>query len=297
MIPAPNAIALRQILASLAVVASCAWSAIPDRAKTVVVLDLAGPGIPRADATVVSARLGRSLAATGRFRLVERDSEIAGRSPSFSTVCQDLDCALRVGRISKVDRVLMGELAIDGPAWVLTTRMVDVATSSPLLRTSWRTENGFRDLVDRGTVGLASRYDSVESRLDAVFAKRKPEEIREIRDTAQEAMLQREVHGLRAVAGTACVLGVGALVVGMDLYLINLLRGALNEREPDMTATYAWIGSGVVLETAAFVSASVALERARQLEALRNRSLLDLSWTPVWVPLTGAVGLATRVAF
>ena len=319
----------RQILFILAVASPGAWSAVPVQAKTVVVLDFTSQGTPRADVEEVAAILGRSLAASGRFRLVEPDrlSGISSEDSSASAswlgrsqaamerfwpwardsasernqrqVCDDWDCALRIGRRLHVDRVVIGDLGIKDSEWVLTTRMLDVATSSPLLKTTFRTEKGLLDLMDRGVVVVASRYDSTEARLTSGL-KRRPKEIRSPADTAQEAQLERDLRKWRPVVAVTGALCLGAFYGAGNLWDRHVRACAVPGnggcKDPHRNLEFELLGAGAALGVVAIASTVVLVRDSQRLEALKSKSLLDVSWTPLLDP-HGAVGLATRWEF
>ena len=315
----PRPHGLRHFLSTLAI----GWSGIACAAgpggKTLAVLELSGPGIPRADLTDVSNRLGRSLAATGRYRFVEPDSSRARpaadsassgswwkRSPGAAPrpnreTCSDMDCALRVGARRKVDRVLFGVLEARGAEWILTTRMMDVGRTSTLLRTEFRTEEGLLDLMDRGLPVVASRYDSAEVRLEALVAKTPPGRRLNPRDSARDAELERRLGRWRPVAAVTGGVGLGALYLGAFLRnnALDDCRSRPLEtcKDPNRALELRLLGASAALGAVALVSGTVVLLDLRRQNALKEKSILDVSWAPVWDPGSKAVGLATRLEF
>jgi hypothetical protein len=317
---------MRQIMYLFLLVGTGGWCTAPVDAKTLVVLEFDGRGIPRVDLAEVSASLGRSLAATGRFRFVAVDSSggrsEADRAPTPGLwgraldargaprvmnrrrreVCTGAECALQVGAMRRVDRVVAGELVKRGSEWVLTTRMWDVATSSPLLKTEYRTERGLLDLMDRGVGVVASRYVFAEIGLESWLAKKQIGNVVNFRDTAQEAMLERHQRTWRSVVVVTGGLSLGAL------YGASLIRNRALENCPDPRGgacsdpnrgwlEWGFLGASAALGAVAAASTVVLFRDTRRLEALRSKTLLNVSWTPLWNPRTEAVGVATRLEF
>lgn len=77
----------------------------------------------------LSSAMGTQLMKTGRFRVLEREQvNMILREQGFqqSGVCDGGECAVQVGKLLSVDRLVVGHVAKVGKIYTLSTRLVNV---------------------------------------------------------------------------------------------------------------------------------------------------------------------------
>jgi len=105
-------------------------------------------------------RIQEELLATGQFILVERDqiNSILNEQALQQAACTEGECAVKVGRILGVRKILTGKVTkLDAEHWVITGRMTDVETAQTMRATSIQYEGKYFDLLRDGTPILAAK--------------------------------------------------------------------------------------------------------------------------------------------
>jgi hypothetical protein len=94
----------------------------------VAVLDIPSTGI---DGAIITDKLISELVKKSEYALVEREriSEILKEQGFQQTGCTDKECAVQIGRIAGVDKIITGRTGIMGNGFVLTLRLIDVKTA------------------------------------------------------------------------------------------------------------------------------------------------------------------------
>lgn len=127
---------MRPLLKTAVFIALSAWCAVaaptsPDSVHSVAVMPFTGAGFDSAARESFSSALGTKLVGTGRFRVMER-TQIAAilREQGFqqSGACEGGECAVEVGKLLSVDRLVIGNVAKVGKIYTVTARIVDVST-------------------------------------------------------------------------------------------------------------------------------------------------------------------------
>jgi len=97
---------------------------------TMAVADLDAQGVTAASAAVVTDWLRGELVQTGAFDVLERKNmtKILAEQAIQQTGCTDQDCAVRLGRLLNVQRMLVGSLGKFEDSYVVNVRVVDIET-------------------------------------------------------------------------------------------------------------------------------------------------------------------------
>lgn len=96
----------------------------------IAVLELTGNGISQEDAAGLSNRLHVELFKTGKYTIVERSmmKEILEEHEFQNTGCTDSECAVQIGQILNVDKMVAGSVDKVGNVYSISIRIIDVAT-------------------------------------------------------------------------------------------------------------------------------------------------------------------------
>ena len=98
----------------------------------VAILDLEGRGISALEAATLTDRLRSEMVDIGYFRVVERGQmEMVLEEQGFQqTGCVSSECAVEVGKLLGVEKMVAGSIGKIGSLYTLDVRMFDVTTGS-----------------------------------------------------------------------------------------------------------------------------------------------------------------------
>jgi len=116
---------------------------------TVAVMTLQAKGVKNTDADVITDAISNQLQQIDRLRVLERsrmDLILGEQGLQKSGACDGAECAVQVGKLLAVDRILVGSVGLVGRTYTLNLRMVDVGTGE-VLRARMRSRQGSIDEV------------------------------------------------------------------------------------------------------------------------------------------------------
>lgn len=140
----------------LAVIVSLGWACAQSATKLpmVAVMPLSSEEVKGAASRVVTDALADELLKTGKVRVMERaQMETILKEQGFaqSGACDGSECAVQVGKLLSIDRMVVGSLGQIGSSWSLSVRAVDVSTGE-ILGSARRQHKGEIDEVTSGIV-------------------------------------------------------------------------------------------------------------------------------------------------
>ncbi|MBN1622128.1 MAG: PEGA domain-containing protein [Endomicrobiales bacterium] len=129
----------------------------------VAVSELSAKGVSGMEASVVSDFLRDALINTGAFQIVERSSmeQILNEQKFQMTGCTSDECAVRMGKLLNVKKMLMGSLSKLGNMYYISVRMVDVESGSIASADTVSAES--IDKIQPACIELANRLASGKS--------------------------------------------------------------------------------------------------------------------------------------
>lgn len=97
----------------------------------IAVMELEGNGVSKADLGGLSNRLRTELFKTGKFNVIERSrvDEILKEQGFQQTGCTNATCAVEVGQLIGVEKIVVGNVDKVGEIYSIDIRMVDVGTA------------------------------------------------------------------------------------------------------------------------------------------------------------------------
>jgi formylglycine-generating enzyme required for sulfatase activity len=131
-----------------------------DELKTplVAIIPLTGNGVDEATSASVTEALSDELMKTGQLRVMERSQmERILKEQGFqkSGACDGSECAVEVGKLLSINRMVVGTLGKLGSAWTFSVRGVDVQTGE-IVGSARRQQKGeIEDVVPFVMPGLA----------------------------------------------------------------------------------------------------------------------------------------------
>jgi len=126
----------------------------------VAVNDLTAHGVNTSDAAIISERLRAELLNTGKFRVMERgqmDQILKEQAFQQSGACDGAECAVEVGKLLSVDRMVAGSVGKIGDMYTLQARLLDVQTGEVLFSVSQDFDGRIEELLSRIVPRLAER--------------------------------------------------------------------------------------------------------------------------------------------
>lgn len=159
--------ALRWIMAAGAVVLA-AFMARPVAAQPaagparelVAVLDLDALGASKNQVSAVSERLREELLATGRYRLVDRGQldKVMEEQALQQTGCTTQECAVQVGRILGVRKLITGKVnRVEAGLWLISSSLIDVESAEIIRVVSFQHQGDFKSLLADGAPQLVGK--------------------------------------------------------------------------------------------------------------------------------------------
>ncbi len=103
---------------------------LPEQNQTIhiAVLDLTGSGVSKDELTGLTNRLRMELYKTGSYTIIERSlmDEILNEQGFQQTGCTDSECAVQLGQMLNVDKIIAGSIDRVGEIYATSIRMIDV---------------------------------------------------------------------------------------------------------------------------------------------------------------------------
>jgi PEGA domain/Peptidoglycan-synthase activator LpoB len=146
---------MRQIL-SLLFLPLLLWAKTP----LVAVSDLNPRGIAANDASIITDRLRAELLQTGKVRVLERaemDKILKEQAFQNSGACDQSQCAVEMGKLLAVDRMMVGSVGRIGTLYTLSARILDVRTGEVLFTATQDNEGRLEDLLVQTVPAIAAK--------------------------------------------------------------------------------------------------------------------------------------------
>lgn len=134
-----------------------------DRIPVVAVAQLDSKGVPPEQVDVIADNLAIRLQQTGKLRVMERSQMgriLQEQNFQQSGACDGSECAVQMGKLLGIDRIVVGSVGLVGSTYSLSLRLVDVSTGEAL-KTTARNSKGTIDIVLTDLVPMAAE-DLVE---------------------------------------------------------------------------------------------------------------------------------------
>lgn len=130
-----------------------------DNRQLVAVLDFEALGASKIEASAITDQVRERLLANGAYRLVDRVQmdKVLAEQALQQEGCTTQECAVQVGKILGVRRLVTGKVTRVRDLWVLSASLIDVETAETLRVVSVQSEGEFRAALTKGSAGLVAR--------------------------------------------------------------------------------------------------------------------------------------------
>lgn len=197
---------------------------------TIAVIDFEGQNVSAMDAVVVTSFLRTALVNNAFFEVTDRNNmeKILGEQGLQQTGCTTEDCAVKIGNLLNVQKIIIGNLSKLGNTYYATANIVDVETGRIVI--SDRVKSHSQSELDVAMETLAKRLEA-KSRGEKITAEvSKPQILTQpqVVTQPQTPMLVRrppaitpQPRAVRRETGSV-VLGIGASSPGVSVKLLML---------------------------------------------------------------------------
>lgn len=142
------------LLPPAAAPASSMNSATPAKATTsannlIAVMSLQAKGIPQTEADLVTEALTSKIQNRGRFRIMERsqmETILGEQGFQSSGVCDNSTCAVEIGKLLSIDKLVVGSMGKLGSSYMLNARLVEVGTGEIIANSSQQIKGDLSNL-------------------------------------------------------------------------------------------------------------------------------------------------------
>ena len=123
----------------------------------IAVSNLSAEGVSEGDASIVADWLRGALVATGAYTVVERSAmqKVLAEQALQQTGCTDAECAVKLGKLLNVKRMVVGSFGKFLDSYVLNVRVVDVKSGE--IVSSDTAKGKSTDEIETNITSLASR--------------------------------------------------------------------------------------------------------------------------------------------
>ena len=124
---------------------------------TIAVIDLEGIGISKDETNLLTNRLRNELVKTKVFRVVERQemSKILKEQKFQASGCTSTECAVEIGQLLGVERIVMGSIGKIGNIFTVSSRIVDVESAELTSVSDYDYEGNITELLKNGMKNVA----------------------------------------------------------------------------------------------------------------------------------------------
>jgi hypothetical protein len=128
--------------------------------ELVAVLDLDALGASKNQVAAVSERLREELLATGQYRIVDRAQmdKVLEEQALQQTGCTSQECAVQVGRILGVRKLITGKVnRVEAGLWLISCSMIDAESAEVVRAVSFQHQGDFGSLLAEGAPQLVGK--------------------------------------------------------------------------------------------------------------------------------------------
>jgi formylglycine-generating enzyme required for sulfatase activity len=126
----------------------------------IAVLDFEGVGASKVQASALTDRMREELLNTGKYLLVDRSqlNAVLDEQALQQTGCTSQECAVRVGKILGVRKLVTGRVSkLDDKLWLLSAQIIEVESARTLRAVSQQQQGDFGEVLDKGLSQLAAK--------------------------------------------------------------------------------------------------------------------------------------------
>lgn len=133
--------------------------------ENIAILDFQGKNVTQAEASVLSDKLRAEVSKLNKFQIMERDAmeQILKEQGFQQSGCTSTECAVEVGQLVGVRKMIAGTVGKVGSTFLLTMRIIDVATGKVLESYDVDIRGSIDDALVTGMPRLASKMINKQS--------------------------------------------------------------------------------------------------------------------------------------
>ena len=131
-------------------------SIIGDKSKimpaSIAIIDFEGIGVSIDETRVLTQRLASELISLNVYQLFERSKveQVIKEHKFQPSGCADAACAMEIGKLAGVERMVIGTVSKIGNTYSVDSRMIDVESGASLISAEYSTQNSIDDVTTQG---------------------------------------------------------------------------------------------------------------------------------------------------
>src|SRR3989339_914858 len=108
----------------------CVCASIKTSRKNIAVIEFEGKNVLSNEASIVSDSLRTAFVKSGNYNVIDKSNmdEILLEQKFQQSSCTDISCAVKIGRILNVKKMVLGTLSKINDDYQISAKMVDVET-------------------------------------------------------------------------------------------------------------------------------------------------------------------------
>ncbi|MEN9355792.1 MAG: hypothetical protein RL318_3117 [Fibrobacterota bacterium] len=140
---------------------------VPEKLPQVAIMPLESKGVSAQEADLVTDALASRLQQSGKFSVMERSQVnqiLKEQSFQNSGACDNSGCAVEMGKLLSVDRIVVGSVGKIGDAWALNLRLVKVQTGEVMKSASGKQKGKLADAQESLVKDVAAELTGQKSK-------------------------------------------------------------------------------------------------------------------------------------
>jgi hypothetical protein len=161
--------------------------------ENIAVLDLDADGVTGSEARTLTNKLRGELINTGKFTVIERgEMDNVLKEQGFqSTGCTSQECAVEMGQLLGVERMVAGSIGKVGDIYLISLRMIDVGKGSIFRNIDEEVEGDIAQVLRIGLYNAARKLAGLEA--DKVYSSVMPASISHKRKIVPDTTKQHKI--------------------------------------------------------------------------------------------------------
>lgn len=116
----------------------------------VAVLPFEAGSMQPTEVRIIEDALATEILSSGKARVMERaqmDKILGEQGFQNSGTCDQNECAVKMGQLLGIDKIVVGSMGKLGETWVLSSRLVDVASGEVIASSTRKKEGAIDDII------------------------------------------------------------------------------------------------------------------------------------------------------
>ena len=134
------------------------------RTARIAIIDFEGIGVSFDEIRVLSQRLASEIISLNVYKLFERSKvdQVIKENNFQHSGCADAACAMEIGQLAGVERMVIGTVSKIGNTYSIDSRMIDVESGESVISAEYSTQNSIDDVTTKGMESISYQLCNME---------------------------------------------------------------------------------------------------------------------------------------